>query len=179
MPTEEPTQEISEQPQGQEAEKVNYQAEAEKWKSLSRKNEDRARENAEKAKRLDELEEKSKSEIQKAIEAREAAEKRASALEVKVLRASIASAKGVDADLLTGSTEEEITAAADKLLAWRGPATPAGPPASTSSSDAGEKGDLVGQVRQLTRDDLKGMTPKQINDARREGKLNQIMGITS
>ena len=179
MPTEEPTQETSEQPQGQEAEKVDYQAEAEKWKSLSRKNEDRARENAEKAKRLDELEEKSKSEIQKAIEAREAAEKRASALEVKVLRASIASAKGVDADLLTGSTEEEITAAADKLLAWRGPETPAGPPASTSSSDAGKKGDLVGQARQLTRDDLKGMTPKQINDARREGKLNQIMGITS
>ena len=179
MPTEEPTQEISEQPQGQEAEKADYQAEAEKWKSLSRKNEDRARENAEKAKRLDELEEKSKSEIQKAIEAREAAEKRASALEVKVLRASIASTKGVDADLLTGSTEEEITAAADKLLAWRGQSTPAGPPASTSSSDAGEKGDLVGQARQLTRDDLKGMTPKQINDARREGKLNQIMGITS
>ena len=179
MPTEEPTQETPEQPQGQEAEKVDYQAEAEKWKSLSRKNEDRARENAEKAKRLDELEEKSKSEIQKAIEAREAAEKRASALEVKVLRASIASAKGVDADLLTGSTEEEITAAADRLLAWRGQATPARPPASTSSSDAGEKGDLVGQARQLTRDDLKGMTPKQINDARREGKLNQIMGITS
>ena len=179
MPTEEPTQETSEQQQGQVAEKADYQAEAEKWKSLSRKNEDRARENAEKAKRLDELEEKSKSEIQKAIEAREAAEKRASSLEVKVLRASIASAKGVDADLLTGSTEEEITVSADKLLAWRGPETPAGPPASTSSSDAGKKGDLIEGVKQLARDDLKGMTPTQINEARRAGKLNQIMGITS
>ena len=161
------------------AETVDYKAKAEMWRQQARKNEERARENAEKAKRLDAIEEQSKSEIQKAIEAREAAEKRASALEVKVLRASIASAKGVDADLLTGSTEEEIAAAADKLLAWRGPATPAGPPASTSSSDAGKKGDLIEGVKQLARDDLKGMTPTQINEARRAGKLNQIMGITS
>ena len=179
MPTEEPTQEISEQPQGQEAEKVDYQAEAEKWKSLSRKNEDRARENAEKAKRLDEIEEQSKSEIQKAIEAREAAEKRASAAEVKSLRASIAVAKGIDPDLLTGSTEEEITAAAEKLLAWRGAAAPAVPAAkpSTSSDDAGPRGDAISGPKQLTKDELKGMTPKEINEARKRGELNTIMGV--
>ena len=169
----------AEEPTPESTETVDYKAEAEKWKSLSRKNENQARENAEKAKRLDEIEEQSKSEIQKAIEAREAAEKRASAAEVKSLRASIAVAKGIDPDLLTGSTEEEITAAAEKLLAWRGAAAPAVPAAkpSTSSDDAGPRGDAISGPKQLTKDELKGMTPKEINEARKRGELNTIMGV--
>ena len=78
-------------------------------------------------------------------------------------------------DLLTGTTQEEITASADRLLAWRGPTTP---PASTSSADAGQRGDNVAGPRQLTREDLKAMTPAQINKARRDGQLNQIMGVS-
>ena len=136
---------------------------------------DRAKANADKAKRFDAIEEQSKSEMQKLLEAKEAAEKRAAAAETASLKARIAATKGVDVDLLTGTTQEEITASADRLLAWRGPVTP---PASTSSADAGQRGDNVAGPRQLTREDLKTMTPEQINKARRDGQLNQIMGVS-
>ena len=154
----------------QETATVDWKAEAEKWKALSRQNEDRA-----KAKQFDAIEEQSKSEMQKLLEAKEAAERRAAAAETASLKARIAAAKGVDVDLLTGTTQEEITASADRLLAWRGPVTP---PASTSSADAGQRGDNVAGPRQLTREDLKAMTPAQINKARRDGQLNQIMGVS-
>lgn len=159
----------------QETATVDWKAEAEKWKALSRQNEDRAKANADKAKRFDAIEEQSKSEMQKLLEAKEAAEKRAAAAETASLKARIAASKGVDVDLLTGTTQEEITASADRLLAWRGPVTP---PASTSSADAGQRGDNVAGPRQLTREDLKAMTPEQINKARRDGQLNQIMGVS-
>jgi hypothetical protein len=32
---------------------------------------------------------------------------------------------------------------------------------------------------QLTHEDLKGMTPDQVNKARKEGRLNELMGVTS
>ena len=159
----------------QETATVDWKAEAEKWKALSRQNEDRAKANADKAKRFDAIEEQSKSEMQKLVEAKEAAERRAAAAETASLKARIAASKGVDVDLLTGTTQEEITASADRLLAWRGPVTPL---ASTSSADAGQRGDNVAGPRQLTREDLKAMTPEQINKARRDGQLNQIMGVS-
>lgn len=158
---------------------VDWRAEAEKWKALSRKNEARAQSNADKAKRLDEIEERSKTEMQKAIERAEAAEKRASRLEVEAARARVAAAKGVDADLLTGTTEEEITQAADRLLAWRGDSAPTPrPPASTPAKDAGARGDNVQGPSQLTCEDLRTMTPKQILEARDQGRLNHIMGVS-
>lgn len=171
------TQEAPAAPQGG-AEPTDWKAEAEKWKALSRKNEERAHSNAEKAKRLDELEEKSKSEMQKAQERADAAEKRAAALEVQATRARVAAAKGVDVELLAGSTEEEITACADRLLAWRGESAPPKPPAATPATDAGARGDTIGGPKQYTREDLKTMTPKQINEARRAGHLDHIMGVS-
>ena len=56
----------------QETATVDWKAEAEKWKALSRQNEDRAKANADKAKRFDAIEEQSKSEMQKLLEAKEA-----------------------------------------------------------------------------------------------------------
>lgn len=157
---------------------TDWKAEADRWKALSRQNEARAKANADKAKRLDEIEEQAKTEMQKAIERAEAAEKRAADLEVQATRARIAAAKGVSADLLTGTTEEEITESADRLLAWRSEtSTPPKPPASTPATDAGARGDVIGSVAQLTREDLKSMTPKQINEARIQGRLNHIMGV--
>lgn len=158
----------------------DWKAEAERWKALSRKNEERAKANAAKAKQLDEIEERSKTEMQKAVERAEAAERRAADLQVQAVRARVAAAKGVAADLLTGTTEEEITEAADRLLAWRGETTtPTKPPASTPATDAGARGDAIAAVSQLTREDLKTMTPKQINEARVQGRLNHIMGVQS
>lgn len=48
------------------------------------------------------------------------AEERLAALEAERLRAEVAAAKGVPADLLHGSTREELEAYADRLLAFRG-----------------------------------------------------------
>lgn len=154
---------------------TDWRAEAEKWKALSRKNEERARANADKAARFDEIEAQDKTDLQKAVEAKEAAERRAADLEVAALRARVAAAKGIDIDLLTGSTQEEVEASAARLLAWRDAAAPK-PPAE---EDAGPRGEPIGAPKQLTRADLAGMTPAQIDRARRAGQLNKIMGVTS
>lgn len=79
-----------------------------------------------KADRFVELENAQKTEAQKAQERLEAAEKRAAELELKASRAEVAAAKGVPAELLSGSTREELEASADALIAFKG-TQPAGP----------------------------------------------------
>lgn len=72
----------------------------------------------EKAKLWDEHEESSKTEAQKIADRAEAAEKRAAELESKLLRADVATEKGLTANqakFLTGTTKEELLAAADEL----------------------------------------------------------------
>ena len=155
------------------AKQVDWEAEARKWKELSRKNESRMKENAEKARLYDEAQEQGKSELQKAQEAAAKAEARAAAMEAEAMRAKVAAATGVDADLLSGSSEEELRASAERLLAWRGAQVPKGAPAA----DAGVRGDEIRAARQLTRDDLKKMSPAEIIKARQDGQLNNIMGI--
>lgn len=85
------------------------------------------------AEKLSQLEEANKTEAEKAAARAEAAEKRAAELEAKALRAEVAASKGVPVSLLTGSTQEELEAAADALIAFRGEQKPAGP-SSTSLS---------------------------------------------
>ena len=155
------------------AQQVDWEAEARKWKELSRKNESRMKENAEKARLYDEAQEQGKSELQKAQEAAAKAEARAAAMEAEGMRAKVAAATGVDADLLSGSSEEELRASAERLLAWRSAQVPKGAP----SADAGVRGDEIRAARQLTRDDLKKMSPAEIIKARQDGQLNNIMGI--
>ena len=58
------------------------------WKAMSRKNEDRAKANAEKARKFGELEDQSKSELQKALDKASAAEQRATQAEALALRSS-------------------------------------------------------------------------------------------
>ena len=155
------------------AQQVDWEAEARKWKELSRKNESRMKENAEKARLYDEAQEQGKSELQKALDKAAQAEARAAAMEAEAMRAKVAAATGVDADLLSGSSEEELRASAERLLAWRAVQVPKGAPAT----DAGVRGDEIRAARQLTRDDLKKMSPSEIIKARKDGRLNNIMGI--
>lgn len=68
------------------------------------------------------------SELEKANARADAAEKSASEAAAKVLRADVAATKKVDAALLTGTTQEELEASADRLLAWKG-TTPSVPSA--------------------------------------------------
>lgn len=84
----------AEQPDGatqsSEGEAVDYEKEAAKWKALSRQNEARARENADKAKRFDELTEAAKTETQKALDRAEAAEKLAAEKAAELARVNAA-----------------------------------------------------------------------------------------
>lgn len=143
--------------------------ESAKYRTAAKANEDAA-------KRLAEIEEANKTEAQKLADRLAAAEAKALAAEVKALRSEIAQAKGVPAGLLTGSTEDELNAAADALLAFKGTAAklPAAPPASGQ----GNVGQPVGAVApQLTRADLQGMSPEAITQAKAEGRLNVLLGI--
>jgi len=134
---------------------------------------------SEKAKRLDELEEANKTELERVqsalAEAQETAKK---ALESK-LRSDVAAAKGVPAGLLTGSTQEELEAAADALLAFKG-TTPGAP----SPDGQGKQGEPVGDgTQQLAQADLDRMSAAGDDDgiakARAEGRFNKLLGITS
>lgn len=90
------------------------------WKSKSREWEKRAKDNADAAKRLAEMEEAQKTEQQKLTERAEAAERAAKDRDAENLRLKVAIAKNLPADLadrLRGDSEEELNEDADKLLA--------------------------------------------------------------
>jgi hypothetical protein len=79
------------------------------------------------AAKLAEIEAANKTESEKVAERLAAAEKRAVELEAKAARAGVAAAKGVPAALLSGSTQEELEASADALIAFRGETPKADP----------------------------------------------------
>jgi len=74
------------------------EADAAKWKALSRKHEDQAKANADKAKKLDELEVANQSEAEKLAAAKDAAEKRAAAAIQRAVRAEVKVLAGDFAD---------------------------------------------------------------------------------
>ncbi|NII42117.1 membrane protein involved in colicin uptake [Curtobacterium flaccumfaciens] len=124
-------------------------ADAEKWKALSRKNEEQAKSNADKAKKFDEHEEATKSELEKLQARAEAAEKVNAEREAKEaaakLRDEVAEEKKfadrkISASALRGSTREELEAHADELLAL----VPA-PPAAPSADGQGSTGKPIGE----------------------------------
>jgi uncharacterized protein YdcH (DUF465 family) len=129
-----------------------------------------------KAGRLDEIEEAQKTELQKAIERAERAEQAVVAAESARLKASIAAKHGVPEALLTGSDEESLEQAAQVLLAFKG--TPPTAPSSDGQGKAGES--ISGGVKQITSlDELEKLSPEEVNKARRDGRLNALMGINS
>lgn len=92
--------------------------EASKWKALSRKHEQTAKQNKTAADRLAELEEAQKSEAQKLADRAAAAEQRAVAAERLHTRTLAAAQHELEPDLipyLHGDTEEDITASAETL----------------------------------------------------------------
>lgn len=95
------------------------------WKQKAREQEKRAKDNAEAAKRLAELEESQKTETQRLTERADAEYKRAQDAEAKLLRYEVAAETGVPATtlkFLTGNTREEIEASAKDVLALIGDA---------------------------------------------------------
>ncbi|MGC3954627.1 MAG: hypothetical protein QM804_10295 [Propionicimonas sp.] len=153
---------------------VDWKAEAEKWKSLSRKHEDASKANADKAKLYDDAQEAAKTEAQKQADALAKLAAENEALKVSNLRAQVAEAKGVPAALLTGSTQAEIEAAAEALLAFRGEAPK--PPAAPPATGQGNVGEPVGaKGPQLTRGQVQGMTAEEIVKAKAAGQLDDLL----
>lgn len=115
--TEAPAQEPAvNEPEGQETD----------WKAAARKWEQRAKDANRRVKELEpyevkaaELEESSKSELQKVQERAEQAERALTEVQSKAVRAEVAAAKGVPVDLLAGDSQEELEASADAILAFR------------------------------------------------------------
>lgn len=166
--TQDPAKQTSEAPPDK-GEEVDYKADAQKWKALARKHEERAENLAKKATKYDELVESQKSEAQKAAERLAEAEQIAKESKIRAIRAEVAALKGVPAELLAGETEAEIEESATMLLKFRGEVRP--------DFGGGNRGkDVGGNRAQWTRADLKGKSPAEIEAARREGLLDRVMG---
>lgn len=139
-------------------------ADVDKWKALSRKNEARADENAEKAKSFDALEEANRSDMEKVTARAEAAEKIIADNKAKddaaSLRAEIAKEKKfeerkIPATALRGTTREELEAHADEILAL----LPA-PAAAPSADGQGKNGTAIGEG-EMSADDVVAAATKR------------------
>jgi hypothetical protein len=145
------------------------------WKSEARKWESRAKADHELAQKWREYEDTQKSEHEKLAD--ELARERAEAAQAKaeLLRLRIASERGITGDatkLLKGSTQEELEAEADLLLSLI--ADQSKPKAPKPDENQGKPAQTV--LGQLTKADLKTMSPQEIVAAKAEGRLNELMG---
>jgi Fe2+ transport system protein B len=132
---------------------------------------------AEKARKLDEIEQANKSEAEKLAERAAQAEARATALETAAIRNQIALERGLtptQAKRLMGATREELEADADELLADLKASRPS---AAASADGQGRQGEPVGSAKQITsRDQLGSMTSQERLAAYRDGRLDGLMG---
>jgi hypothetical protein len=113
---------------------VDWKAEAEKFKALHRKQEERAKANARRldeleplAKRAQELEDAGKSDLERLTAEMQSHQSRADKAETDLVRLRVAIRKGLtetQAKRLIGATEDELEADADDLLASFKPAQP-------------------------------------------------------
>lgn len=140
------------------------------WKAEARKWETRAKENTAAAKRLAEIEEASKTEAERQADRLAQLQAENARLQAEALRSQVAASKGVPADLLAGSTEEELNAAADRLLEFRGTSTPSPAP----DFGAGDRGGSPSKPKQLSRADMARMTPDQIVAADDAGQFDDL-----
>lgn len=128
---------------GGESEDVDWKAKAEEWKKHARTWEDRAKANQDAAAKLSELEEQDKTELQKALERAEAAEKERDEAVLKAMRLSIASAHNISAEdaelFLNGSDEETLTKQAEALARRTAPKPPESPGQGVGGDGAGSK----------------------------------------
>ncbi len=161
------------EPTGSDSEPADLAAEVAKWKAFSRKHEDSAKANADKAKKFDEFEEASKTELQKAADRATAAEAKFAESEARAMRAEVAAAKGIPATLLSGSTQEELEASADALIAFKGAA-------AKPDFGAGDRGNDVGAKKQMTLSEMQALYASKdyaaIETARTEGRLTTVLG---
>ncbi len=159
------------EPQGNVSE-TDWKAEARKWENRAKA----AKADSDDASKWREYEAAQKP-IQERM-AEELAQTKAAALEAaaKLLRYEIASAKGITGEatkLLKGTTQEELEAEADLLNALI--ANQSKP--KTPLPDENQGKPAPASVGQLTEKDLEGMNSREITEARKAGRLNDLLGI--
>lgn len=144
-PKPEPVEAISDELR--DAGKAAIQKERDARKDLDRRLAEAERLNADLAAKVQEFQDRDKSDQQKLADQVTALQKQIAAKDAEVvkakhasLRAAVAAEKGVPAAGLTGTTEEELRASADELIAWRDAAAvkrPPKPPAPTTGLKSG------------------------------------------
>ena len=149
-------------------------AEAAKWKALSRKHEEAAKANADKAKAYDAAQEANKTELEKATARAEAAEKAVADKAAELLRVTIAAEGQVPANLIAGSTEDEMRDSLAALLAFKGVA-----PVVPDAAGLGAVGTPIGGAKQVTEAELAAMSPREIQQARKDGRLVRLLGAAT
>ncbi len=145
------------------------------WKAEARKWESRAKADHELANKWREYETSQKSEHEKLADELARFKAEASEASTRLLKYEIAAQKGVPADaldLLHGSSREDLETAADKLLSLI--ADQSKPKSPKPDENQGKPAPAA--VGQLTRDDLKGMTQKEILEAKAAGRLDDLLG---
>lgn len=148
-------------------------AEVEKWKSLARKHESAAKANSAAAKRLAELEDANKSELEKLADQLKTAESTGTTHAMAALRLDVALDKAPDgmspakirslAKRLSGSTREELEADADELFAEFAGPPPAEDKQQQNSKNVRPTPNLRRQVP-IPKDDAKQDTAAAMND---------------
>jgi len=139
--------------QNEAPKETDWKAEARKWESRAKESFAAAKANEDAAKRLAEIEEAQKTEAQKQQEALERAQKELADVTAAKVRAEVAAAKGVPAALLNGSTQEELEASADALIAFRGEAAKPSVAAVLDNANKASVGvDYAGAIAQATQD---------------------------
>lgn len=127
------------------------------WKAKAREQETRAKANAEKAKKFDDLEAERKTEAEKLTDRATEAERVAADAVLRATRFEVAAEKGLPIELaprLQGSTKDELLADADVLLTQVGPVKPKAPSldggARKTSSGKSDMNDIIRQAAGLT-----------------------------
>lgn len=118
------------------------------WKAMARKWERLAKSNSEKATAYDELQEQSKSELQKAQEQAAAYKRQVDELSAKAerdaARAKVAKETGVPAELVAGDDEDAMRAFAEAVAKWGKPSSaPRTRRPGSFSADAGDGRDAA------------------------------------
>lgn len=156
-------------------------AEVEKWKALSRKNEKRAENNAAAARELEELRKASMTEQERIVEdTRRAVRTEYAAKLVEAEFRSQLTGKTLDADaILTFNKNDFIDENGDvnsEAIAIWVDAHIKTPEIAPDLGQGVRSKTLTGKSQIRSRDDLRNMTPEEILVARKEGRLDSLMG---
>lgn len=151
---------------------TDWKAEARKWENRAKS----AKADSEAAAKWREYEASLKPEQERLADELAKFKAEASQATAELLRYRIASEKGITGEatkLLKGSTQEELEAEAELLLSLIANQSKPKPP----MPDENQGKPAPNAIGQLTEADIKNMSPAELNEARRNGRLNDLLGI--